>query len=137
MPNEQVVAYLRENQGKFSKEVLSEQLKQVGYPEADIAAGISSVYGGAPAAASPGGFWDFKTPWTYRTSWEKTKDALFGFFVPIIFFFVPFLPLLADIFFIAYFWNRRRYISYGVLDRWALGVIVGAAAVFFWMISSL
>jgi uncharacterized RDD family membrane protein YckC len=46
MPNEAIVKYLEENKGAFSREVLLEQLKQSGYPEADIMAGITAVYGG-------------------------------------------------------------------------------------------
>lgn len=65
MPNEQVVGYLKENKEKFSKEVLSEQLKQSGYPEADIAEGVNVVYGDVsvpvPAPAPTAlGFFDFK-----------------------------------------------------------------------------
>ncbi len=124
MPNEQVVNYLRENKEKFSKETLSEQLKQSGYPEADIVSGIAAVYDDASPTTASAAFWDFKVTRVYRTSGERTGDALFGFFAPMLFFIIPFGPFLADIFFLAYFWNRRRYIAYGVLDRWVIGIIV-------------
>lgn len=62
MSNEQVVDYLRENKEKFSKEALSEQLRQSGYPEADIVSGMAAVYdeGTSPGMASVArfaGFW--------------------------------------------------------------------------------
>ena len=54
MPNEQVMNYLRENKGKFSKETMSEQLKQSGYPEEDIISGIAAVYDdGTPPGMAP------------------------------------------------------------------------------------
>lgn len=131
MPNEQVLLYLRENKEKFSRETLMEQLRVSGYPEADITEGVSSVYDGVSLReTSPWNFWDFKTAHTYRSSSEKTLDALFGFFGPLLFF--VFLPLgfLLDLFFLFYFWKRRRYIAYGVLDRWIISFLLVLCVVF-------
>lgn len=133
MPNDQVLLYLRENKEKFSKEALVEQLGVSGYPEADIAESISIVYGGISSEEiSRWNFWDFKTVHAYRSFSEKTWDALFGFFTPFLFFFIFPLGFLLDIFFLIYFWGRRRFIAYGVLDRWLVFFCFFLFFVFLW-----
>lgn len=63
--NQNVVSYLQENKEKYSQDVLMNQLRAVGYNEADIAEGMMAVYGnsgqtGVPVPAAQikyAGFW--------------------------------------------------------------------------------
>lgn len=132
--NEKIINYLKENKDKFSKEVLIEELKKVGYLENEIVESARLVYGenilsGQPAFVSNNNFWDFKSKKIYTNPSEKWKDFLFGFFGPyvvaiaifILSFVLGFFGFLLNIAFIIfyifaliYLFNRRKFIAYGL-----------------------
>jgi hypothetical protein len=133
--NQNIVTYLQDNKDLFSKEVLVDQLKKAGYEEGDIAGGVACVYDAAASSdqtAQQGGFLDFKSIKTYVNSSDKWKDFLFGFFAPflcgLLLAIVPILGslvfLAAYVFFLVYFFKRRRFIFYGMLAELVLMPLV-------------
>lgn len=135
--DQNITQYLESNKDKYSQESLIEQLKKAGYTENDIRDGVQSVYAskmlsGDAGAVSGGNFWDFKSKKSYINSSEKWKDFLFGFFAPWILgmlsLVVPFFSLVVlvgEIFAIVYFFNRRRFIAYGILANVIALPVVG------------
>ncbi|QQR79146.1 MAG: hypothetical protein IPJ68_02635 [Candidatus Moraniibacteriota bacterium] len=108
--SDQAISYLRENKERYAKEALISVLRTSGYSEEDIVASARVVYGVVPTVNAP------------QTS--VVSDFLIGFIVPLLFLiFLPFLTVVLDIFFIVYFWKRRRYIPYGVFTRWVFMVL--------------
>lgn len=100
------------------------------------------------AVASSLSFWDFRNVRVYRTAGQKVIDALFGFFVvpfvvgiPFTLLFVfsgfsygfrssgdfgfvnlaTFAPFVIQIALIFYFWQKRRYLAYGLTVSVILG----------------
>lgn len=139
------IDYIKANKDKYSKEVLIEQLRKTGYSEVDIEESAAIAYAGTQfagnnlQAVSAGNFWDFKSKRTYTKPSEKQKDFLFGFFAPwflgIVSSIIPFIGnlivIVGGIFAIIYFFNRRRFISYGLLANIATSlVVVGIFIVF-------
>ncbi len=143
--NQGVVDYLKENKDKFPGDVLIEQLVRVGHLPQEIQDAVNFVYGekndfivsnSSVNSVAPTSFSDFKSFKTYTIFAEKRNDFLLGFFVPIIFnvvfrfvpFFVPFvggiISLGLYIFALVYFFRRRRFIFYGLLANFLLGIII-------------
>lgn len=127
--NQQVINYLKENKDKYSKEVLIKELEKTGYPKKDIAEGVGVVFGGAT-----NNFWDFKSKKVYTQKSEKIADFLFGFlgiiainiffrFLPAVFAVVGFVLY---VYFLFYFFNRRRYIFYGLISTIIFGIMAAA-----------
>jgi hypothetical protein len=123
--NQKIVNYLKENKDKYSKEVLFSELSKVGYSEREILESGNFVYD----EKSGRNFWDFTSKKYYRDSSEKLKDFLLGFFAPFIlgfvgffiFSFFSFLLFFFEIFFAAYLFNKRRFISYGIIGNFFFG----------------
>jgi hypothetical protein len=82
-------------------------------------------------------FWDFKTKMNYENASDKRADFLFGFFgLFLVSTFFPFLfvPLLGGklmyflfafiVFTIIYLFNRRRFISYGIISSILFGMLL-------------
>jgi hypothetical protein len=132
--NQNIITYLNENKEKYSKEVLVAELRKSGYAEGDIAEGVAQVFSlSAVAGAKEGGvtpvvaktsFWNFKDKKTYTKASEKWADFLFGVFSPIIFgvalsifrfMRVGWIFLLSEVVLAVYFFNRRRFIFYGLV----------------------
>ena len=132
--SEQAIKYLRENKDTYPVAVLEKTLLDAGYAPFDVAESRAVVFGGLNSApAIKASFWDFHSRKIYTTTSEKWKDFLFGGFAPCLWF--VFEKLVDDIlglrydseillfiggiiaFIIAFFflWNRRRYISAGLL----------------------
>ena len=137
--NQNALDYLKQNKDKYEKEALIEQLRKNDYSENDINESVFSVYGaennGAVQSISPApiNFFDFKTRKFYTNSSEKWKDFLFGFFAPWLLGLVAAIPFLgfpiallalpAEIVATVMLFNRRRFISYGLISHFAVGLL--------------
>ncbi|MCK9379106.1 MAG: hypothetical protein M0P97_03095 [Candidatus Moranbacteria bacterium] len=128
--SQNAINYIQENKNKFSKEVLKNELQKAGYAEDDIAQSFAVVCGGDVTGDKTQeigkNFWDFKTKREYTVSGEKNKDFFFGIVSPFILGFIPLVNFVAfplEIFAIIYLFNRRRYISYGIMSSFALALI--------------
>ncbi|TSD01829.1 MAG: hypothetical protein Athens071425_295 [Parcubacteria group bacterium Athens0714_25] len=128
--SQNAINYIQNNKDKFSKEVLEKELQKAGYAEDDIRQSFVAVYGsnvaGDKAREIKNNFWDFKNKREYASSREKTGDFFFGFASPFILGFIPlvnFIVFPLEIFAIIYLFNRRRYISYGIISSFALALI--------------
>ncbi|PIP28000.1 MAG: hypothetical protein COX29_03560 [Candidatus Moranbacteria bacterium CG23_combo_of_CG06-09_8_20_14_all_35_22] len=146
--SENAINYLNSNKDKYSKEVLINELIKFGYEKKDIEQSVNFVYGGNWQNANnnsslKNNFWDFKSKKNYATSSEKWKDFLFGFFAPWLGIFVGFIPLVGliflgfEIFAVGYLFNRRRFISYGIIGNFLFGIFVAMAVVLFLIGSSM
>jgi hypothetical protein len=135
--SEQAIRYLRENKGKYPLWELSKTLHGAGYGEDDICASIREVFpeeaGAVPPPPIPPAnqlFWNFQDKKTYIGTGQKWLDFFFGIFAPGLaiwmialvfsvlgFRFFRFFAVFPLIFIglIIYLWNRRRFISYGML----------------------
>ncbi len=136
--NESIINYFRENKDKFSREILVGELRKIGHSEADILESVQLVYGANSSVVMPippsiqNNFWDFKSKKVYTKTLDKLKDFLFGFFGPyialIMFGMVPFLGIFlwfgAYVYVIVYVFNRRRFISYGMIASFMISAIV-------------
>lgn len=133
--NQQVINYLKENKDKYSKEALIKELEKAGYNKKDISEGVGVVFNGTVVAKADD-FWDFKSRKIYIKKFEKIKDFLFGFLGIIVINYFLYLSILiigfigdigSLIFYIlilGYFFNRRRYIFYGLISVVIVGVIL-------------
>ncbi|HBO16771.1 MAG: hypothetical protein UR69_C0001G0264 [Candidatus Moranbacteria bacterium GW2011_GWE2_35_2-] len=128
--SQNAINYIQANKDKFSKEVLKKELQKAGYTEDDIAQSLVAVYGGDITGDKTRGarndFWNFKNKREYTASGEKNKDFFFGLISPFVLGFIPLVNFIAfplEIFAIIYLFNRRRYISYGIMSSFALGLV--------------
>lgn len=136
--NQQIINYLKENKDKYSKEALIKELEKVGYNKKDTNEGIDIVFGGAAVVSN---FWDFKSKKVYAKKSEKIKDFLFGFLgiiainfcVDLLVFFLGAIVSIGGfvfyIFLLFYFFNRRRYIFYGLISIIFFGILAVAVLV--------
>lgn len=131
--NQNIITYLEQNKNKYSKEVLIEELKKAGYLEQDIIEGTSYIYGSGELNQSVSriiNFWDFKAKIEYQSSSQKWKDFLFGFFIPFAGVLVAWIPLIGlalfvfEIFSIVYLFNRRKFISFGLMGNFTFGILM-------------
>jgi hypothetical protein len=144
--NENVANYLKENKEKFAQEVLLNELRKVGYGEEDINDGVLAVYGASVSNSISiphpiqTDFWDFNSKRTYSKTSEKWKDFLLGFFGPYVLgifsMFIHFLGMLLGlglyifyIFVIVYLFNRRRFISYGIMANFLSGFLLAGVLI--------
>lgn len=147
------VTYLRENKKLYSREVLVQQLRAAGYGETDISDSVTEVFENdnsgvinIPKLQAQGkiGFWDFSKRVNYDENPSlRLKDFLLGLLAPfslVILFqilplaglaIIPLLVLLGAIIVSIILFNRRRYISYGLI----LNLIAFAGLVFYFILN--
>lgn len=149
--NQNVIDYLQENKGKFSQEVLISALQKANYSMLDIDEGIQIVYveNVLPVALIPESnaisFWDFKSKKVYTNASDKWGDFLLGFFgFPLLSFALMSLISYSGLFalmmsmssvllvlyivFMIYLFNRRRFISYGLMTYLIGYLFIGGVA---------
>lgn len=136
--SEQAIKYLRENKGKYPAEELAKTLRDARYDAEDVRVSVGEVFGyqssTPPQVSSEGqSFWNFTEKKVYTSAGKKWLDFLCGVFAPFLFsalilatqFFDPYSyhgdPLgwffLAEFFAVIYFWNRRRFIRWGIISQ--------------------
>lgn len=87
---EQAVAYLRQHKGRYTTEVLTEQMQKAGYTDEVIQAAAARIFSEVSLPTSSqasikqapeGGqsFFDIRSRKVYRSGWEKVIDFLAGF----------------------------------------------------------
>jgi len=125
--NQNVVDYLQENKGKFSQEVLISALQKANYSRLDIEAGIQVVYAELavpiPQSSMSSSFWNFKSKKIYTKASEKFGDFFLGLVSPVVLWLIALvIPIVGHliwfgfaIFAAIYLFNRRRFISYGLI----------------------
>jgi hypothetical protein len=137
--DQNVVNYLQQNKGAYSREALIEELKKAGHTENNISEAVRSVFGGGIDLSSNSGvinFWDFKTKIVYQNSSQKWKDFLFGFFAPFLGIFLALIPPVSlafgalEIFSLFYLFNRRRFIVLGLLSSFVCGFLFAISMAF-------
>jgi len=138
---EQAVAYLRQHKGRYTTEVLTEQMQKAGYADEVIQAATARVFSEVPLPASSqasikqtseGGqsFFDLRSRKVYRSAWEKVIDFLTGFIgAPILGFVLSiFLNLLIGAMTIL---GLRLYNLYFITPL-ALVVLYVAGIIYLW-----
>ena len=138
--SEQAIKYLRENKGKYPAEDLAKTLREAGYDSEDVRMSINEVFfdGERPkypqVSLEDQSFWDISDTKIYVSASQKWLDFLCGVFVPGFVFwtfnlivqnFNPYfyfgdawgLFYLAEFALLVYFWNRRRFIRWGIFAQ--------------------
>jgi hypothetical protein len=134
--NQEIINYFEENKGQRTKEKLIEELKQKGFKQSEIDKGVKKVY----LCSNPldGDFWDFRSKKIYCSESEKMKDFALGALAPIpaaILYIVPVLGPLVYIgfyfYYMFYLFNKRRWISIGIIINFFTTIAVVAYIILF------
>jgi hypothetical protein len=142
--NKNVINYLSENKGKYSRAELEDALKKAGYDDNEIKEGEASVYkeenknANNPALLKKTDFWNFVVKKDYFDKGEKFKDFAFGFLVSVFFggllnyIFRKFIStniivwadIIIYILLLIYSYKNRKFIFYGLILTLILSIVL-------------